>query len=235
MFSPRTGLHCMNALPVLLGGHVQTAMWFTTSQLALVPQVLIHGLTHLFLTHALSMGHSELIVHSGRHSKYGSPLYSGIQEQTPSLQTAFGPHGDGLHKSASTGSRNKKKKNIIHHLLSCDKLFELLRTFNISITRVLLTYVRFQGTNLEWVTNITINTSAYRHMALHSTICVYSTWAWTGVYTFFINACQLIRTICVNSAFRATIWWTAHILWQAGAGRWPSHISTLREWSAWWR
>lgn len=68
----------------------------------------MQGLMHRFLTHALSIGHSELIVHSGRHSKYGSPLYSGKQVQTPSLQTAFGPHGEGLHKSASTGSVNNE-------------------------------------------------------------------------------------------------------------------------------
>lgn len=63
----------MKAFPVVLAGQVQTAMWLTTWQMAFVPHVLIQESTQRCLTHVLSIGQFELIVHSGRHSKYGSP------------------------------------------------------------------------------------------------------------------------------------------------------------------
>lgn len=44
---------------------------------------------------------SEFKMHSGRHPSYGFPMYSGKHEHEPapfcSLQTAFGPHGEGVH------------------------------------------------------------------------------------------------------------------------------------------
>lgn len=116
---PCMGLHCMKAFPVVLAGQVQTAMWLTTWHKAFNPHVLIQGSTQCCLTHALSIGQSELIVHSGRHSKYGSPWYSGWQEQTPSLQTAFGPHGDGLQGSVGANSANYSKIVEIHIKKSC--------------------------------------------------------------------------------------------------------------------
>lgn len=53
---------------------------------------------------ALSLEQSLFSTHSGRHPLYGSPWYSGIQVHIPSLQRAFKPHGDGLHRSSLTGS-----------------------------------------------------------------------------------------------------------------------------------
>lgn len=51
--------------------------------------------------HVLSRGQSVLITHSGLQPAYGSPKYSGKQEQDPapwrSLQTALAPQGEGLH------------------------------------------------------------------------------------------------------------------------------------------
>lgn len=67
----------------------------------------MHGSIQRFLTHVFSIGQSELIVHSGRHSKYGSPWYSGWQVQIPFSQIAFAPQGDGLH--ASIGSSENQK------------------------------------------------------------------------------------------------------------------------------
>lgn len=94
-------------MPLVLGGHVQTAICVTTSQFAFVPHELMQGFTHRFLTQALSRGQSELSEHSGRQPKYGSPWYSGKQVQTPLLQFAFGPQGDGLQGSVACGSENK--------------------------------------------------------------------------------------------------------------------------------
>lgn len=75
-----------------------------TSQTALVPHVLMQGLIHFCLTHALSNGQSELEVHSGRQPKYGSPLCSGKQVQTPLLHSALEPQGDGLQGSNGVSS-----------------------------------------------------------------------------------------------------------------------------------
>lgn len=94
-------------MPVKFGGHVHIAIWFTTSQRAFVPQVLSHGLIQRCLTQALFIGHSELIIHSGRQPKYGSPLYSGKHVHIPLSQTELGPQGDGLHELIATGSGNK--------------------------------------------------------------------------------------------------------------------------------
>lgn len=69
-----------------------------------MPHVPGHGFLHLFLRQALSLGHSVLRTHSGLQASYGFPLYSGIHSHTPpGLQTALGPHGDGLHGSSRTG------------------------------------------------------------------------------------------------------------------------------------
>lgn len=63
------------------------------------PQVPGHGSMHLLFTQARFDGQSLFEVHSGRHSTYGSPKYSGIQAQEPtsprSEQIAFTPHGVG--------------------------------------------------------------------------------------------------------------------------------------------
>lgn len=46
---------------------------------------------------ALSLEQSLFRTHSGLHSLYGSPWYSGRQVHIPSLHCAFAPQGFGLH------------------------------------------------------------------------------------------------------------------------------------------
>lgn len=58
---------------------------------------------------ALSRGQSLFKIHSGRHSLYGSPWYSGRHVQIPSEHSAFGPHGEGLQGSRLGGSGAKIK------------------------------------------------------------------------------------------------------------------------------
>lgn len=65
---------------------------------------------HLLRMQALSRGQSEFKVHSGRQPAYGSPLYSGKQEQIPLLHKAFEPHGDGLQGSSDSGSLARNYK-----------------------------------------------------------------------------------------------------------------------------
>lgn len=64
-----------------------------------MPQVPGQGSLHLLFEHALLRSQSEFDTHSGRHPVYGSPKYSGKQEQEPtplrSLHWAFAPQGDG--------------------------------------------------------------------------------------------------------------------------------------------
>lgn len=72
--------------------------------MANVPQEPGHGSMHLLRRQALLDGHSSFNVHSGRQPAYGSPWYSGMHVQTPSLQLAFGPHGFGQQGSRSTGA-----------------------------------------------------------------------------------------------------------------------------------
>lgn len=88
---------------------------------AFSPHVPIHGSLHLLLTQALLLSHSVLVTHSGLHPVYGSPKYSGRQEQDPaplrSLHTAFAPQGEGLQgiRGPSVGATrsNRKKEEVL--------------------------------------------------------------------------------------------------------------------------
>jgi hypothetical protein len=86
-----------------------------TRHSALRPHVPGHGSLHLLFVHALSREQSVLSTHSGRQPVYGSPKYSGKQEQDPaplrSLHIAFAPHGEGLQGclGPSVGTTAKKK------------------------------------------------------------------------------------------------------------------------------
>lgn len=65
-----------------------------------MPHVPGQGSLHLLFKHAFDLSQSAFITHSGRQPVYGSPKYSGKQEQEPapfrSLHMALAPQGDGL-------------------------------------------------------------------------------------------------------------------------------------------
>ena len=65
------------------------------------PQAFPHGSTHLFRTHALSLGQSVFKTHSGLQPARGLPKYSGKQVQTSLSYLVLGPQGVGLNKSDS--------------------------------------------------------------------------------------------------------------------------------------
>uniref|UniRef100_A0A1A9ZCQ9 Uncharacterized protein n=1 Tax=Glossina pallidipes TaxID=7398 RepID=A0A1A9ZCQ9_GLOPL len=77
-------------------GQWHIGIWLYTSHMALMAHVPGHGSAHLLRIQVLFRGQSEFNMHSGRHSSYGSPWYSFKQEHSPSVQTAFTPHGDAL-------------------------------------------------------------------------------------------------------------------------------------------
>lgn len=64
----------------------------------------------MLFAQALSNGQSEFCTHSGRHSRYGSPRYSGMQLQIPLRHSALSPHGDGLHGSDVTVGMSVSKE-----------------------------------------------------------------------------------------------------------------------------
>jgi hypothetical protein len=47
-------------------------------------------------------------MHSGRQASKGLPTYSGKHSQSPLLQIAFDPHGDGLQGFGGDGGPNNK-------------------------------------------------------------------------------------------------------------------------------
>lgn len=61
-----TRVHSVKGSPVCEFLHEHMGLWFITLQLALTPQGFGQGFTHLLFMHALSRGHSELTIHSGR-------------------------------------------------------------------------------------------------------------------------------------------------------------------------
>lgn len=111
-------LQSRNGSPVVEGGHEHIGAWSNTRHMAPFPQEPTHGSTHLLRTHARSRGHSELTTHSGRQPESpASPIVPLGQEHTAfpatTLQSAPGPHGDGVHGGAKVnGNRlfNKIKK-----------------------------------------------------------------------------------------------------------------------------
>lgn len=90
----------VNASPIYPSLHVQTGVWLITLHLASNPQAPGHGSLHLSLIHALLLGQSEFIVHSGRQFG-GDPKLSDEQLHDGTLFMAWhwdrGPQGDGRH------------------------------------------------------------------------------------------------------------------------------------------
>lgn len=90
-------------------------------QLAFRPHEPGHGSRHFWVMQALLLGHSGLIVHSGRQFG-GLPIKESRQEQegTPpmSLHCALEPHGDGMHTSLKSstlgGSEGAENKNALN-------------------------------------------------------------------------------------------------------------------------
>jgi hypothetical protein len=66
-------LQFTKGFPVYPCGQLHIDIWFTTTHCAFCPQVPGHGSVHLFLMHALFLGHSVLRTHSGLQAEYGSP------------------------------------------------------------------------------------------------------------------------------------------------------------------
>lgn len=96
----RRWTHWTNGSPVKSGGQLHMGLWLTTLQVALNPHEPGQGSTHFWLLQACVRGQSELTMHSGLQVG-GVPKNPNTQEQTGwpliSLQTLFGPHGEGEH------------------------------------------------------------------------------------------------------------------------------------------
>ena len=75
------GKHLVKGSPVQSDLQAQMGLWCTTLQIVFKPQRPTHGSTHLWLIQALFLGHSELMVHSGRHPG-GLPKNVGRQLHT---------------------------------------------------------------------------------------------------------------------------------------------------------
>lgn len=102
----------MNGSPLKLVGQLQIGLWFTTWQIALIPQVPTQGFLHFWLIHASFGLQSVLVIHSGLHVG-GLPKKPGRQVQTAwpliSRHWLFGPQGVGLQGLVITGSIYKKR------------------------------------------------------------------------------------------------------------------------------
>ena len=96
-------LHSVKGSPIYRWRHVHVGIWFKTRHSAFTPHNPGHGFTHLKFWHALVVGHSAFVEHSGLHAIYGSPKYPWMHVQAAApfrfLQLAFDPHGDGRHGS----------------------------------------------------------------------------------------------------------------------------------------
>ena len=67
------GKQLVKGSPVYPSGQVHTGVWLMTVHWAPAPHDPGHGSRHLSLMHALLLGHSELMLHSGRQFG-GTPM-----------------------------------------------------------------------------------------------------------------------------------------------------------------
>lgn len=127
--------------------------------------------------HAKSLGHSLLLMHSGLHAG-GLPTNSGKQVQTgaplASLQSAFGPQGDGWQGFTGGGGGNG---SFSREQISFRK--------NQSITLSCNTY---RETSSEWVACVLFGATAYWVMIDDFTSGSDSTSTNAGIYTFLVCA-----------------------------------------------
>lgn len=97
----------MNGSPVYPVGHVHIGIWLTTAHIAPEPHEPGQGSLHLVSKQALSLGHSEFMVHSGLQFG-GCPIYvskhvhAGVLPMF--LHCEKRPQGDGTQGSFSTTS-----------------------------------------------------------------------------------------------------------------------------------
>lgn len=102
------GKQFVNGSPVIPSGQIQIGVWLSTLQTAPVPHEPGHGSLHFSRIHAKLLGHSELIVHSGRQFG-GCPRYPTWHEHDGdppiSLHCEYKPHGDGTHGLTGTAGR----------------------------------------------------------------------------------------------------------------------------------
>lgn len=93
-------LHPIKASPANPAGHKHRGAWLTTRQSAPVPHDPGQGSLHFWLMHAMSFGHSEFVMHSGRQFG-GLPRNVSRQahdgEFPTSLHIELGPQGEGWH------------------------------------------------------------------------------------------------------------------------------------------
>lgn len=94
---------------------LHNGLWLRTLHVALIPHTFReHGLMHLLFIQALSAGHSELTMHSGRQPviSVGMPNILGRHLQIAVSCTVshivFGPHGEGWHGFGFVGSKYTK-------------------------------------------------------------------------------------------------------------------------------
>lgn len=109
-----SGVHCVNGSPENPSLQKHIGVWLTALHCALIPQELGQGSLHFWLIHAWLVGHSLLLMHSGRQfggefTKFGKQEHEG--ESLMTWHCAFGPQGDGWHGLIFTGSWAVKKVN----------------------------------------------------------------------------------------------------------------------------
>lgn len=79
----------------------------------------------------------------------------------------------------------------------------------------------------EWVTCVTRVAGADGRVVYNTTESIKATRSRTGILAALIDARQVGRTLCVDSALWAAIWRPTHEIWQAGAHARLAHDTTL--------
>ena len=169
------------------------------------------------------------------------PWYSGRQVQAPSLQTVFGPQGDGLQRSCGMGA----KKIVLYWNISiligyCNRLHSLLEW------EFLTWWWWWSGITIaERIACVSFRTRAHWCMINDSAQCTWAARAWAWISAFFVHASAIARTVGIYRTLGTTIGrrtdvivdtstarsladWAAN--WIGTAGRWIARILRFSLW-----
>lgn len=104
------------------------------------------------------------------------------------------------------------------------------------IHRLFLTLTKCNWRTIdEWITGISFRTSTSWCMIYNCATCIQTTWSWTRISTFLLNACLICYAIRIDRAFWSAIRWNSDIILHASADWSFSYGFAHRVWTTrWW-
>jgi hypothetical protein len=196
-----------------------------TLQLAPAPQEPGQGSLHFSRMQAKLLGHSELMVHSGRQFG-GEPVYVGRQEQEGEPPTSrhceFAPQGLGTHGFTTTGLGGSTGGAAMIYVMRSSWGFRMELTWNWEASS-------------ERITGKSRLTAADGAVIDHLTVGIESASSRARIGAFLIDTSFVLGTFGTDNAFRSTTGRTSSIIRQTRTNGLSVYFAALTVRSAWTR